>query len=137
MPSACYRGFFVSINLIYRTAVHECLKVGSSHVDQTDPGLNGCPCDVGCDDAVLSAKKRIGLEHRLNADNVASIRECGSFRHGITVHKIECKVLHVKLTTKAGNKIDPRFNATWVKKEAAAKKFANSFSLKAIKLAFR
>lgn len=76
-------------------------------------------------------------EAYFNADNVASIRECGSFRHGITVHKIECKVLHVKLTTKAGNKIDPRFNATWVKKEAAAKKFANSFSLKAIKLAFR
>ena len=76
-------------------------------------------------------------EAYINADNVASIRECGSFRHGITVHKIECKVLHVKLTTKAGNKIDPRFNATWVKKEAAAKKFANSFSLKAIKLAFR
>lgn len=76
-------------------------------------------------------------EAYFNADNVASIRECGIFRHGITVHKIECKVLHVKLTTKAGNKIDPRFNATWVKKETAAKKFANSFSLKAIKLAFR
>ncbi len=76
-------------------------------------------------------------EAYFNADNIASIRECGSFRHGITVHKIECKVLHVKLTTKAGKKIDPRFNATWVKKEAAAKKFANSFSLKAIKLAFR
>ena len=76
-------------------------------------------------------------EAYFNADNIASIRECGSFRHGITVHKIECKVLHVKLTTKAGKKTDPRFNATWVKKEAAAKKFANSFSLKAIKLAFR
>ncbi len=76
-------------------------------------------------------------EAYFNADNVASIRECGSFRHGITVHKIECKVLYVKLTTKAGKKTDPRFNATWVKKEAAAKKFANSFSLKAIKLAFR
>jgi A/G-specific adenine glycosylase len=76
-------------------------------------------------------------EAYFNADNVASIRECGSFRHGITVHKIECKVLHVKLTTKAGKKIDPRFNATWLKKETAAKKFANSFSLKAIKLAFR
>lgn len=72
MPSACYRGFFVSINLIYRTAVHECLKVGSSHVDQSDPGLNGCPCYVGCYDAVGSAEKRIGLEHRLNAYNVAS-----------------------------------------------------------------
>ena len=74
-------------------------------------------------------------EAYFNADNVASIRECGSFRHGITVHKIECKVLHVKLTTKASKKIDPRFNVTWVKKETAAKKFANSFSLKAIKLA--
>ncbi|MBO4436804.1 MAG: A/G-specific adenine glycosylase [Fibrobacter sp.] len=83
-------------------------------------------------------------EAYLNADNVVSIKECGSFRHNITVHKIECRVLHVKLSTKAskcvassGNKIDPRFNATWVKKEATAKKFANSFSLKAIKLAFR
>ncbi len=82
-------------------------------------------------------------EAYFNADNVASIRECGSFRHGITVHKIECKVLHVKLSTKAskcvassGKKIDPRFNATWVKKEDAAKAFANSFSLKALKNVF-
>lgn len=81
-------------------------------------------------------------EAYLNADNVVSIMECGSFRHNITVHKIECNVLHVKLSTKAskcvassGKKIDPRFNATWVKKEDAAKAFANSFSLKALKIA--
>ena len=40
-------------------------------------------------------------EAYFNADNVASIRECGSFRHGITVHKIECKVLHVKTLKKS------------------------------------
>lgn len=81
-------------------------------------------------------------EAYLNADNVVHTRECGSFRHNITVHKIECNVLHVKLSTKAskcvassGKKIDPRFNATWVKKEDAAKAFANSFSLKALKIA--
>lgn len=81
-------------------------------------------------------------EAYLNADNVVSIMECGSFRHNITVHKIECNVLHIKLSTKAskcvassGKKIDPRFNATWVKKEDAAKAFANSFSLKALKIA--
>ena len=62
----------ISVHLIDRLAVHERLKVGSSHVDQTDPGLNGCPCDVGCYDAVGSAEKRIGLEHRINAYNVAS-----------------------------------------------------------------
>lgn len=81
-------------------------------------------------------------EAYLNADNVVHTRECGSFRHNITVHKIECNVLHIKLSTKAskcvassGKKIDPRFNATWVKKEDAAKAFANSFSLKALKIA--
>jgi A/G-specific adenine glycosylase len=81
-------------------------------------------------------------EAYLNADNVVSIKECGSFRHNITVHKIECNVLHVKLSTIAskcvassGKKIDPRFNATWVKKEDVAKAFANSFSLKALKIA--
>lgn len=81
-------------------------------------------------------------EAYLNADNVVHTRECGSFRHNITVHKIECRVLHVKLSTKAskcvansGKKIDPQFNATWVKKEDAAKAFANSFSLKALKIA--
>lgn len=81
-------------------------------------------------------------EAYLNADNVVHTRECGSFRHNITVHKIECRVLHIKLSTKAskcvassGKKIDPRFNATWVKKEDAAKAFANSFSLKALKIA--
>ena len=68
-------------------------------------------------------------EAYLNADNVVHTRECGSFRHNITVHKIECNVLHIKLSTKAskcvassGKKIDPRFNATWVKKEDAAKR---------------
>lgn len=82
-------------------------------------------------------------EAYFNADNVVSIKECGSFRHNITVHKIECNVLHVKLSTKAskcvassGKKINPRFNATWVKKEDAAKAFANSFSLKALKNVF-
>ena len=81
-------------------------------------------------------------EAYLNADNVVHTHECGSFRHNITVHKIECNVLHIKLSTKAskcvassGKKIDPRFNATWVKKEDAAKAFANSFSLKALKIA--
>ena len=69
-------------------------------------------------------------EHYIDSDKVASVRECGTFRHNITVHKIECNVLHIKLKYKAKKN---RF--TWVSKDVVNDFFANSFSLKALKLA--
>lgn len=38
-------------------------------------------------------------EDYINADDVESLKHCGTFRHSITVHKIECDVLHVQLST--------------------------------------
>jgi A/G-specific adenine glycosylase len=69
-------------------------------------------------------------ERYIDSDKVASVRECGTFRHNITVHKIECNVLHIKLKYKAKKN---RF--TWVSKDVVNDFFANSFSLKALKLA--
>ena len=74
-------------------------------------------------------------EAYLNADNVVSIRECGTFRHNITVHKIECRVLHVKLATKADKNTARQFAPSWIKKGEVFGKLANSFSIKALKLA--
>ncbi len=68
-------------------------------------------------------------ERYIDSDKVASVEDCGSFKHGITVHKIECRVLHIKLKYKAAGRF------TWVSKDAAKDVFANSFSLKALKLA--
>lgn len=70
-------------------------------------------------------------ERYIDSDKVASVKDCGSFRHGITVHKIECRILHIKLKYKAAQD-----GFTWVSKDIANETFANSFSLKALKLAF-
>ena len=69
-------------------------------------------------------------ERYIDSDRVASVEDCGTFRHGLTIHKIECNVLHIKLNYKA-----PTGNFTWVSRAAAKDVFANSFSLKALKLA--
>ena len=74
-------------------------------------------------------------EAYFNTDNVVSIKECGTFRHNITVHKIECKVLHVKLVAKASKAAAKQFAPTWIKKGEVFEKLANSFSIKALKLA--
>lgn len=69
-------------------------------------------------------------ESYIDSDKVASIRDCGTFRHSITIHKIECSVLHIKLKYKAEKN---RFD--WISKNVVNDVFANSFSLKALKLA--
>lgn len=72
-------------------------------------------------------------ERFVNADTIRSICNCGRFRHSITIHKIECEVQHIVLTTAA--KTTPAgLAATWIPKAKALETFANSFSLKALKL---
>ncbi len=83
-------------------------------------------------------------ENYINADDVESIKQCGTFRHSITVHKIECDVLHVRLTTKAKAAYSPKQTASsnkstsfaWIEKAKVFETFANSFSLKALKKVF-
>ena len=73
-------------------------------------------------------------EDYINADEVESVEHCGTFRHSITVHKIECDVLHVRLSTKAKSAHLPKPTAfEWIEKAKALETFANSFSLKALK----
>lgn len=87
----------------------------------------------------------VQAEEYISADDVESVMRIGKFRHSITVHKIECDVLHIKLkvaaskfTSKAAEKnasktLDKK-NATWIQKSKVADSFANNFSLKALKL---
>ena len=73
-------------------------------------------------------------EDYINADEVESVEHCGTFRHSITVHKIECDVLHVRLSTKAKSAHLSKPTAfEWIEKAKALETFANSFSLKALK----
>ena len=76
-------------------------------------------------------------EDYINADEVESVEHCGIFRHSITVHKIECDVLHVRLSIKAKSAHLPKSTTfEWIEKAKALETFANSFSLKALKKVF-
>ena len=73
-------------------------------------------------------------EDYINADEVESVEHCGTFRHSITVHKIECDVLHVRLSIKAKSAHLPKSTTfEWIEEAKALETFANSFSLKALK----
>ena len=80
-------------------------------------------------------------EEYINADEVESVEHCGTFRHSITVHKIECDILHVRLATRAKATHLSKSNVNsekptafeWIEKAKAFETFANSFSLKALK----
>jgi len=69
-------------------------------------------------------------EHYIDADKVLSVENIGKFRHSITVHKMECDVLYILLSTKAPKRTAP--DIRWVTLEKAKEFFANSFSLKAL-----
>ena len=68
----------------------------------------------------------------INADQVSHVQNIGKFRHGITVHKIECDVLHIQINKKAPTKTAPEIR--WIQRELAQEFFANSFCLKALAL---
>ena len=79
-------------------------------------------------------------EDYINADEIDSMDYRGTFRHSITVHKIECDILYIKLKTKSSkahlpmqDKADAKSSFEWVEKAKALETFANSFSLKALK----
>lgn len=82
-------------------------------------------------------------ENFINADHIADIKACGSFRHNITIHKISCDVLHITLNKNANASIliskkkstvhhDASQEFQWVDKKSTSEIFANSFSLKAL-----
>jgi A/G-specific adenine glycosylase len=69
-------------------------------------------------------------ERYIDADKVLSVKNIGKFRHSITVHKMECDVLYILLSTKAPKRTAP--DIRWITLEKAKEFFANSFSLKAL-----
>ena len=76
-------------------------------------------------------------EEYINVDGVESVHDCGSYRHSITVHKIECDVLYIKLNVNARRAgCSSKFATEWIEKAKAFETFANSFSLKALKNVF-
>jgi A/G-specific adenine glycosylase len=76
-------------------------------------------------------------ESYINTDHVAVVENIGIFKHNITIHKIECDVLHIKLSSKAPvrNKLaKTAHEIQWIERSDATEFFANSFCLKAIAL---
>ena len=71
-------------------------------------------------------------ETYINAELVLSIQDVGSFRHGITVHKIECNVLYIQTSSKAPESAEAGIK--WIERRRAQEFFANSFCLKALAL---
>lgn len=71
-------------------------------------------------------------ENLINADEIFSIEKIGSFRHGITVHKISCDVLHTTLSKVASKVSINHADHLWIEKAKVTETFANSFSLKAL-----
>ena len=72
-------------------------------------------------------------ENYVDADAVQSVEGAGKFRHSITVHKMECDVLYVKLRTKSPKR--GQEDSRWVERNRATDFFASSFCLKALELA--
>ena len=70
-------------------------------------------------------------ERYVDADKVLSVENIGKFRHNITVHKMECDVLYIRLNGKATAPASSEIK--WIRREQAQDFFANSFSLKALK----
>ena len=73
-------------------------------------------------------------EHYIDADKVKSVENIGKFRHSITVHKMECDVLHIQLNGKAPAPTSSEIK--WVRRGQALDFFASSFCLKALKPLF-
>ena len=70
-------------------------------------------------------------ERYIDADKVQSIVNIGKFRHSITIHKMECDVLYIRLSGKATAPTSPEIK--WIKRGQAQDFFASSFCLKALK----
>ena len=69
-------------------------------------------------------------ERYIDADTVLSVENIGKFRHSITVHKMECDVLYIRLNEKAPA---PTLSETkWVRIDQTKDFFASSFCLKAL-----
>lgn len=82
----------------------------------------------------------VQAEAYVNVDLIDSVIDCGSFKHSITIHKMECSVLYIKLaatSTQASMTVDcSAHEIRWIEKARVKETLANSFSLKALKTSF-
>lgn len=69
------------------------------------------------------------IEAFIPAENVSHYEWVGSFRHSITIHRMECAVLYIRSKKRADNLRE------WIPAKSAATTFANSLSIKALKIA--
>lgn len=69
-------------------------------------------------------------ERYVDADMVQSVENIGKFRHSITIHKMECDVLYIRLSGKAPAPTSSEIK--WVRRGQAQDFFASSFCLKAL-----
>ena len=70
------------------------------------------------------------VDKYIDTGKIKSLKKCGTFRHSITIHRIECDVLHIKISNRA-----PSFKGEslqWIDSHKAQSFFANSFCLKAL-----
>lgn len=83
------------------------------------------------------------ISNYISADFIESVKELGSFKHNITIHKMECQVLYIKIAVPAQQVLksgSQQVNSAsgmdlrWIKRTSASEALANSFSLKALKL---
>lgn len=77
-------------------------------------------------------------ETYVNADQVESVIPVGKIKHNITVHKMECQVLHILLKVcakEASAHLEAcQWKYSWTKKTKVSETFANTFSLKSLQL---
>lgn len=71
-------------------------------------------------------------EAYIDADQVQSVKRIGTFRHNITVHRMECEVLYIQTSKKVPARTVSEIR--WIKRTEATESFANSFCLKALAL---
>ncbi len=69
------------------------------------------------------------IETFIPAENVSHYEWVGSFRHSITIHRMECAVLYIRSKKRADNLRE------WIPAKSTATTFANSLSIKALKIA--
>lgn len=72
-------------------------------------------------------------EYFVDADQIDELKACGSFRHNITIHKMECEVLHIRLKKTANSCKIPQ-NTLWIPKNEAKKHLVSNFCHKSLNI---
>lgn len=73
----------------------------------------------------------IEAEYFVDADQIDELKACGSFRHNITIHKMECEVLHIRLKKTAKSCKVPQ-NTLWIPKKQIKMHLVSNFCHKSL-----